>query len=79
MNKLTKWHPKHEKPVHVGVYEVKTNLAGTTCKFFSYWDGYIFGFRAISIDEAFNKRQYGTLAQPFAKWRGLMVKPKELK
>lgn len=85
--KLTEWHDKGVKPVHVGVYEVR-DAANSDYTAYAYWDGKKFCFRTFAairkdaqscIDEAYKKRNDFTCLPKLTKWRGLFHKPRSMK
>jgi len=69
--KLSAWFPKHIVPVRVGVYQVKESKDYGRKPWYAYWDGKKFGYRALSVDDAFELRWQMTMLPAQCKWRGL--------
>ena len=78
MNKMTNWFPSHIKPVHAGVYEVRT--PNNTGNKYCWWDKH--GWRLCSnrIDYAEQEKHYtsefihSSMLLVGSKWRGFKEK-----
>lgn len=67
---LTEWFGPDAPPVRVGVYEVDDE-DGIDGRWFSYWDGRKFGFRAEDPAEAADCRHVHTDCARLVRWRGV--------
>ena len=80
MNKMTPWFPSHIKPVHAGVYEVRTpNHRGNK---YCWWDKHGWRLCSGSIGFAEQDRHYtsawhfagSSMALAGSMWRGFKEK-----
>ncbi len=64
---LSEWHPADIKPVHIGVYERKTNL--TTA--YSKWNGVHWFMLNKTVDGAYFENLISSYQDDMS-WRGLV-------
>jgi len=70
-DKVTTWFEPSQKPVRVGMYQVKNFLGVIAVGFcWSYWDGKKWGFQCDTKKEAFDYRNPTSCFQS-KMWRGL--------
>ena len=71
---MTPWFPSRIKPVHVGVYEVKTPGFHTPVPTYAQWDGYCWGYFMDSIEKARLNHPGLVAAKQDKQWRGFKEK-----
>jgi hypothetical protein len=73
MSRITQWFPNTIKPVNIGMYKVKS-IFDRRKSYFSYWNGYTFGYAMLKNSEAMKHKDKPSICQ-YREWRGLAEKP----